>query len=138
MQWSDISFAPSSRTLRQFAGLLIIVFGGLAGWHGLVRGHVDLAMWFAGVAGVIGPLGLVVPQAVRPLYVAWMVVVFPLGWTVSRVLLALLFYGLFTPIGLVFRMMGRDKLQRRFHADRDSYWAPKIQPTDVRSYLRQF
>ena len=30
MQWSDIPFVPSSRTLRQFAGLWIAVFGGFS------------------------------------------------------------------------------------------------------------
>ena len=40
-----------------------------------------------------------------------MVLAFPIGWTVSQVMLALMFFGLFTPIGLVFRLIGRDPLQ---------------------------
>ena len=40
-----------------------------------------------------------------------MVLAFPIGWTVSQVILAVMFYGLFTPIGLVFRLIGRDPLQ---------------------------
>ena len=30
MQWSDIQFNPSEKTLRQFAGLFLIIFGLLA------------------------------------------------------------------------------------------------------------
>ena len=41
-----------------------------------------------------------------------MVLAFPIGWTVSQVILLLMFYGLFTPIGLVFRLIGRDPLHR--------------------------
>ena len=48
----------------------------------------------------------------RLIYVGWMVLAFPIGWTVSQVMLALMFFGLFTPIGLVFRLIGRDPLQR--------------------------
>ena len=138
MQWSDISFAPSSRVLRQFAALILVMFGGLAVWWGVVRDQVGLATVFGIVATVVGPLGLIAPQAVRPIFVAWMVIAFPIGWTVSRVLLAVVFYGLFTPLGLLFRLIGRDRLQRVRRHDRDTYWRSKTQPTEIRHYLRQF
>ncbi len=138
MQWSDISFAPSSRTLRQFAGLWIIFFGGLACWHGFVRDHTTLATVFAWLAITVGPIGLLRPQAIRLVYTGCMVVTFPIGWVVSRVMLGLLFYLVFTPIGLLFRMMGRDALQLRSGSDQASFWAPKAMPSDMRNYLRQF
>ena len=34
MQWSDIQFDPPRKTLRQFAGLWLVFFGGLALWQG--------------------------------------------------------------------------------------------------------
>ena len=52
------------------------------------------------------------PEWLRSIYVGWMVLAFPIGWTVSQVMLAVMFFGLFTPIGLVFRLIGRDPLQR--------------------------
>ena len=138
MQWSDVSFTPSTRVLRQFAVLVLVVFGGLAVWYGAVRDQVGLATAFAIAAVVIGPLGLIAPQAIRPVFVAWMVVAFPVGWTVSRVLLAAVFYGLFTPLGVVFRLIGRDRLQRAPRPDRATYWTSKAQPTEMRDYFRQF
>ena len=50
----------------------------------------------------------------------------------------MMFFGLFTPIGLVFRLIGRDPLQRARRAGVESYWAPKPAPADVRSYFKQF
>ena len=132
MQWSDVSFTPSSRMLRQFAGLLFIVFGGLAVWFGFVRNQSGVALACATVAGLLGPLGLIAPQVLRPIFVAWMVVAFPIGWTVSRLLLAMVFYGLFTPLALVFKVVGRDRLQRARRTDRATYWNPKTQPTEMR------
>ncbi len=113
MQWSDISFAPTSRVLRQFAALVLVVFGGLAAWYGVAREQPGLATVFAIVAVVIGPLGLIAPRAVRPIFVVWMVVAFPIGWTISRVLLALVFYGLFTPLGLVLALVRGNKYSSR-------------------------
>ena len=41
MQWSDIPFHPDRKTLRQFAGLWLVFFGGMALWQALVRGRHD-------------------------------------------------------------------------------------------------
>ena len=64
------------------------------------------------LALTVGLAGLTRPEWMRSIYVGWMVLAFPIGWTVSQVMLALMFFGLFTPIGLVFRLIGRDPLQR--------------------------
>ncbi len=138
MQWSDIQFHPPSKTLRQFAGLWLACLGGLAAWEGIVRRHTPLAFALAGLALSIGPLGLIWPRIVRPIYVAWMVLAFPIGWTVSQIIVVLLFYGLFTPIGLFFRLIGRDALHRARQEGLETYWSPKASPMDPRRYFKQF
>jgi hypothetical protein len=138
MQWSDISFKPSARTLRQFAGLWIVFFGGMACWQGFVRGNMSLALTLAIVAAAVGPVGLLRPEVVRPIFVGWMILAFPIGWTVSRVVLAIVFYGLFTPVGLLFRLLHRDPLGLRPASARPTCWAPKPMTADVRNYFRQF
>ena len=138
MQWSDIQFHPPSKTLRQFAGLCLVFFGGLAVWQGTVSGWGTLAMVFAVLALAVGPLGLLWPRLIRPIYVGWMVLTFPIGWTVSQAMLALMFYGLFTPIGLLFRLIGRDPLHRARRPSLETYWSPKPSATDPRRYFKQF
>ncbi len=136
MQWSDIQFSPTERTLRQFAGLCLLVFGLLAIFETIVRHRSGLALVYGFVALVVGPLGLFRPQAVRPIYVGWSVLAFPIGWVVSSTILALLFYGMFTPLALVFRAFGRDVLARR-HPDVRTYWTPKPAARNLRDYFRQ-
>jgi len=138
MRWSDIQFDPPRKTLRQFAGLWLIFFGGLALWQALVRGQPRLAAIFAILAVTIGPLGLTRPQSVRLIYVGWMVLAFPIGWTISQIILAVMFFGLFAPIALLFRLLGRDPLHRTRHPERESYWAPKPASADLRRYFKQF
>jgi hypothetical protein len=138
MQWSDIPFHPPRKTLRQFAGLWIAFFGGLALWQWLMRGHPTAAVVLAALALTAGPVGLVRPEWLRPVFVAWMVLAFPIGWTVSQVILALLFYGLFMPLGLVFRLIGRDPLQRGRRPGLETYWTAKAAPTSPRRYFQQF
>ena len=138
MHWSEITFDPPRTTLRQFGGLWLVFFGGMALWQGLARGRVGQALVLALIAVTIGPLGLVRPDWTRWIYVGWMILAFPIGWTVSQVMLAVMFFGLFTPIGLVFRLVGRDSLHRARSPERSSYWSPKPAPADLRRYFKQF
>ncbi len=85
MRWSDIQFDPPRKTLRQFAGLWLVFFGGMALWQALVRGRNWTGAVLAVLALTIGPLGLARPEWMRWIYVGWMVLAFPIGWTVSQV-----------------------------------------------------
>jgi hypothetical protein len=83
-------------------------------------------------------VGLLRPQWIRPVYVGWTIAAFPIGWTVSHLMLGLMLYGLFTPVALVFRMLRRDPLRRQKPTSVTTYWQTKLAPTDVSSYFRQF
>ena len=137
MQWSDVTTAPTQRILRQFAGLLALLLVGLAFWR-TWRSGPDAWVWLlAGFGLAAGVVGLVAPRAMRFVYTGWMVVAFPIGWTVSRLVLAGLFYLVFTPVALVFRLVGRDALQLR-RPTAASTWNPKVGPTGAQEYFRQF
>ena len=87
---------------------------------------------------VSGVLSAVAPAANRPLYVAMIVLTYPIGFVVSHVILGAIFYGMITPIGLVFRLVGRDALRRKFEPDAKSYWVAHREPGSVERYFRQF
>ena len=136
MNWADVIAPPSARTLRQFAGLWLgfLTVAALLRW---VRGHHDLGTaGLLAAALLVGVTGLVVPRAIRYVYTAAMLAAFPLGWTVSRVALVVVFYLVFTPIAWTFRLGGRDLLRRRRTA-RESYWIVKPPPGGSADYFRQ-
>jgi hypothetical protein len=138
MQWSDIPFTPTNRTLRQFAGLWFIFIGTLGVIQTVVRDRPTAGAVFACLAITISIAGLLKPQLIRPVYVGSMVLTFPIGWVVSRIILACMYYGVFAPVGLAFRLTGRDVLVRRKPPMAVTYWSPKAISTDPRSYLRPF
>jgi hypothetical protein len=136
MTWKDIPRNPSATTLRQFAGLWLIFFGAIGYWrytHGALS--LGLALMVLAIAG--GLAGLLAPKSLRPIFVGWMIAVFPIGWLVSHVLLAVVFYGVFTPLATVFRLMGRDALRRQ-PTTTATYWFAKPAAADVAGYYRQF
>jgi hypothetical protein len=124
--------------LRQFSGLCLAVGNGFGLLEIFVHERVALGLTLAGFGTVIGIVGLVRPALVRWIFVTWMIVAFPIGWAVSHLLLAITFYGLFLPIGIVFRLMGRDPLTLRPRRDQPTCWVPKPTPQDVGRYFRQF
>jgi hypothetical protein len=136
VQWSDIQFSPNDRTLRQFAAIFLVVFGILSLVEATVRHRPERALIYGLLALTVGSLGLIRPRLVRSVYVGWSVVAFPIGWLVSTAMLAVLFYGVFTPIGLAFRAFGRDLLARR-RRNVATYWQPKPAARAVHEYFRQ-
>ena len=127
----------SPRTLRQFALICLVIFTALAASEYIWYKRQGPALIFAGLAALLGVAGLVWPQGIRPVFVSAMIVTMPVGWVMSRVLLAILYFLFFTPLGLLFKLIGRDALNRHSISKQTSYWEPKRRPTDIRSYLRQ-
>jgi RsiW-degrading membrane proteinase PrsW (M82 family) len=132
------TLAPDDRMLRQFATLWIIFFGAIALVQEFHNHRHVLALVLGILAATIGPLGLIWPRAIKPVFIGWMVLVFPIGWTISHVMLGILFYGLFSPVGLLFRITGRDALALKPQRNAATYWQPKPQAEIKSQYLRQF
>ena len=138
MQWSDVVAPPPHKVLRQFAVLCLVVFGGDWRRWTLARQAPRTAMSVIAAAGVlVGLAGVVSPPAIRWVYSGWMIAVFPIGWTISRLILAALFYLVFTPVALVFRLVRRDALHLQ-QQDASSHWAPKAGAASSDQYFRQF
>jgi polyferredoxin len=133
----DDAATATDAVLRQFAGLCLTLFGGVAVIELMVRHRTGRAAVCALIAAAIGSVGLVRPRAISFVFQAAMAVATPIGWVVSHVLLAAIYYGLFAPVSFCFRLVGRDSLARRGRKHVDTYWAVKRQPSDLQSYLRQ-
>jgi hypothetical protein len=132
------TFNPSERMLRQFAAMWIVFFGGAALWQQFARHRPALAAVLAILAVTIGPLGVARPRAIRPVFVGWMALAYPVGWVVSRIVMGVVFYLLFTPVSWVFRLIGRDALELKSRSTATTYWHSRPNVTDKAAYLRQF
>ncbi|MHC4975440.1 MAG: SxtJ family membrane protein [Planctomycetota bacterium] len=108
-----------------------------------------VVLWLAGggqqifwILAAIGAVGTSVMLASRRLALLfhrfWTDAAGPIGWTVSTVLLALVYFLVITPIGLMLRLFGHDPMQRGFERGRGSYWAERPQAPETRRYFRQF
>ena len=135
----SINWRPSSRELRMFAALLMLFFVAVAGIWNWRTGQASGPIILVGVSWAIGLIGLAVPQAIRWVFVGWMVAVFPIGFVVSHLLLAVIFFGVIMPIGLILRMLGQDPMRKTLDRSAATYWiARPTEPTESQRYFKQF
>jgi len=135
----DIPWHPSTRQLRQFGWIFLPAFCVLVAWWLFRAGFGDGVVAAPLVlAALVAVLTLVAPRAVRAIFVGWMVVAFPIGWVVSHVMLAVIFYGAFTIVGGLMRLCRYDPMRRRKDPAASTYFTPVTRTTDPARYFRQF
>lgn len=143
----DINLKPDPKLLRQFG---FIAFGGfgllaLAAWteramfaSGLGSAREAVALALLGVGAVSALFSAVAPRANLPLYLLLTLVTYPIGFVLSYVIMGVLFFGVFAPMGLVMRLVGRDPLGRRAPAAKGSYWQDCRPTRPMSHYFKQF
>jgi hypothetical protein len=134
----DINWNPKRNDLRVFAGLQLVFFSFVAYVVATRFTATGLAGGLFATSVVIAVLGIVRPLALKPLCVAWMAAAFPIGWVVSHTLMAVVYYLLMTPVGLVMRLLGRDPMERKLDRNASTYWKRREPTKGSQRYFRQF
>jgi hypothetical protein len=143
----EINFHPDERTLRQFGWIALGGFGllGLCAWnHWLVFRHLPdsaretVTLCLLGLGALSAAFSLVFPRANAPLFVGLSVAAFPIGFVLSYVIMATLFYVVIAPVGFVMRLFGMDPMDRRFLPKATTYWLDARPPRAKTDYFKQF
>lgn len=139
MSLVNINWNPSRRELNGFRLISVVATVLIAALLYLLR-HVDprWCMAIVAVGGFIGLSGFLSLELTRYIYVTLTAVTLPVGLAISLILMTVFYFGLITPLGLVFRFVRRDALSRRFDPHARSYWIPHEPTTKMERYFRQF
>ena len=99
----------------------------------------ELFIYFYGFAAFFLFCGLLLPIIIKPVYILFSYLGFVLGWSMTRVILSILFYIIFTPIGLILRLFGKHFLDLKIEKKAGTYWLDKkIETINKVHYERQF
>ncbi len=134
----EINNNPSPDQLRMF-GVLLALFFALTGtliWIRWGLPSAAYALWAAG--GTITLLYWIIPALRRPFYLGWMYAAFPVGWTISHLLMVIIYYGVLTPTGLAMRLFRYDPMKKWFEPNGSTYWTEHRSADEPDRYLRQF
>lgn len=106
-------FQSFSRTMGIFLGVIALFFFGFTAY---------LGMPLLIIGALLLIIGQFFPSLLKPLYFVWMTLATLLGFFMTRVILGIIFYLIFTPIGLFFRISRKDPLNETINPQAESYW----------------
>ncbi len=135
----EINWNPSRKVLRDFGIIALIacpILAGLFYWQDV------FSMPAATIIALLGLVLFVISRLsailTRWLFVGLTLLAAPIGFVVGIIVLAVIFFGLLTPLGLFFRLIGRDILRFRKDDPSSSNWLVHTQNKDPKRYYRQF
>jgi uncharacterized membrane protein len=130
--------SPSLRQEREFGLLVGAIFCALAGWWLYRRRLESVRPVVLAIGCVLVFLGAFFPKALRLPLRLWTGLAEALSFVTTRVILAIVFFVVVTPIGLIGKALGRDPLRRRAKPA-DSFWWPySDRQHDPKHYEKMF
>ena len=110
----------SPKQLRSFGLMVGGVFGIIGAWPAVFRSE-DPRFWALTVSVLLILPALVYPGILKGPFRLWMAIGHVLAWVNTRIILGIIFFGLFTPTGFIMRLFGWDPMRRRSDPKSESY-----------------
>ncbi len=129
-----VDLHPSPKKLKQFALSCAILFAVLGTFE--IGDIHPLALF--GSAGACLAFGLWAPTFFRPLFVLISCFTWPIGLVVSFLVTTVFYFGLLTPLGVVRRIFGNDRLRRKPSGYDTTFWITQRRARKMESYFRQY
>lgn len=82
--------------------------------------NLGMPIWPWVIAGLLGLFALLAPALLLPIYKGWMKFAEILGWINTRLILGIVFYFLFVPVGIIARIFN-DPMRRSIDVSLNSY-----------------
>ena len=117
---------PELRKFGLTIGIFLLVIAGFLFWK-----QRPSFPYFAYIGGGFALLGLTAPIILKPIYKVWMSFAVVMGFVMTRVILTVLYFGMFTPIALLTKLLGKDLLDQRLDKNAASYWVQRPATTFV-------
>ncbi len=135
----SLNLNPTEKQLREFglAGLCMCVAIGLLLFltNRIGLNGIFLAI---GIGAALFVLSRISTGLIKPVYLVLIVVTFPIGWLISHFFMGLFYFGIVTPVALIFKMLGRDPLNRKYDKNAQTYWISHKKKKSAKDYFRQF
>ena len=113
MSLVEINWQPNRRELRNFGIIALIASAAISLLLYLLKGlEIQWVLIICGVGFIIFLSSIISAKISRIIYLGLILMTLPIGWIISFLLLAVFYFFLITPIGFIFRLMGRDPLYR--------------------------
>jgi hypothetical protein len=120
------------KKLQTFAYIWGFIFITIALYPLLKSGEIKV--W-----SVVVSITFISTANIRPLFLLgfynlWTKIGDVIGGIISKIIMFILYFGLFTPISIVLKLLGKDLLDKKVEKSRNSYWIErKTQPQSMKN-----
>ena len=96
----------------------------------------EIRIWAVVVSLLFGTISFIKPGLLIPFYRLWVKFGGFMGSIISKVMMFILYFGLFTPVSFVLKLLGKDLLDKKIDKSQKSYWIER--ETQPQSMKHQF
>lgn len=114
-----------NKILRKF-GIAWVLFLSVFGVIFYSR-YLSVSYVLFSVAGGSLILSLVFPKALFPVFMVWSAIGKVLGYVNRFIIMAVIFYFVFTPFGYIAKLFGKDFLRKKMNKKSETYWKKRDQ-----------
>lgn len=123
---------PKKQELKTFALIWAFIFATI-GLLPLAK-NAEIKGWSLIISSIFLAISLLRPEILTQFYKIWVKVGDFVGNIISKVIMFILYFGVFTPISLVLRLLGKDLLSQKIDKSQKSYWIErKTQPQSMKN-----
>jgi len=123
--------------LRKFGitvGLILMIVSGFLFWKEKESFQILITS-----GAILLILGVTIPVILKYIYWVWMIFATIIGWIMTRVILSLMFYAIFTPIGFILRLFGKQFIELNWNKTDSTYWKYRTKSIfEKEDYEKQF
>jgi hypothetical protein len=120
---------------RSFGIVFAVVFAVIGLYPALSTGQVRI--WALVVGALFLVVAVAIPRVLQPLNMLWFKFGILLGRIVNPIVMAIIYASTILPIGLIFRLIGKDPLNRKFLPSESSYWVVRAPPGPAPESLKE-
>jgi Na+(H+)/acetate symporter ActP len=134
-----MKFQYGHKEIRKWAVLMAIILVVIGAVQLYLLRHQNTAtvLWLIAIVFLVD--GLLFPSLLKPVYWLWMKFAGALAWINTRLIMVLVFYLIFTPVGIILRILGVDLIKQRWDEKKQSYWIDRPdEPFDPNRYEKQY
>ncbi len=135
----EIDFNPDRKKLRDFGIVAIIASIALSLFLYFFKHFaIHWILIIIGAGLFIFLSSLISLKLTRIIYLGLTFLTYPIGYVLSYLVMGIFYFLIITPVGFIFKLAGKDPLQRKFDYAAKSYWLKRQPPDKLDRYFHQF
>lgn len=123
---------PSEKELKSF----LLIFSGILlfiSFFPVIQGK-SIRIWLLPIVSLLLVIGFIRPQYATGVYNIWMKISESIGNVISKIIMIILFFGVFTPIGIFLKLLNKDLLNKRIDRNSTTYWITReLEPGSMKN-----